>query len=182
MNSKPRIIYIHGDGVLFWSWGWVSKIKASLENNGFRTVFELFPDSIEARAKYWIPFLNKHLRAGLDDVLLGWSCGAVAAIRYAQNHKVKGLVLISPYYTDLGSELVRRSGFVTEPWDWEQIKSNCDQIAIFHSNDDPYIDNREFDYLIQCLNAENIELKGRGHFNEQQEFPELLEYILKNYS
>jgi hypothetical protein len=23
---KPRIVYIHGDGVLYWSWGWVARL------------------------------------------------------------------------------------------------------------------------------------------------------------
>jgi hypothetical protein len=54
--TKPRIVYIHGDGVSNWRWGWVVPLQRDLQRAGFPTFFELFPDSIEARAEYWLSF------------------------------------------------------------------------------------------------------------------------------
>src|SRR5688572_33376465 len=120
---KPRIVYLHGDGVLYWSWGWVTRLEEELRQAGFPRFFELFPDSIEARAQYWLPFLEEHVRVTQSDVLLGWSCGAVAAMRFASTHPVRGLVRVTPYYTDLGLESVRRSGWVAEPWAWSRLRA-----------------------------------------------------------
>ena len=177
---KPRIVYLHGDQVLFWNWGWVAKLAAELADNGYPTFFELFPDSIEARAQYWLPFLQDHVRVTDCDVLVGWSCGAVAAMRFAQTHPVRGLVLVAPYYTDLGLPEVRRSGFVTEPWDWEAVRGNAGSVAIFHSDQDPYISQTEFDHLARALGAHRILVPGAGHF-EREDFPELCDYLRCKY-
>jgi uncharacterized protein len=179
--EKPRIVYLHGDGVLYWSWGWVTHVRDALQSAGFPTFFELFPDSIEARAQYWMPFLEQYVRVTEKDVLLGWSCGAVAALRFAQRYRVRGLVLVAPYYTDLGLESVRRSGWVADPWDWPRLRSNTETIAIFRSDKDPYVSQREFEALAQQVQAEVHVLPGAGHFSEQEAFPELTAYIARVY-
>jgi uncharacterized protein len=179
--NKPRIVYIHGDQVRFWSWGWVRTLAEELETEGYETFFELFPDSIEARAQYWLPFLEEHVQAGEQDVLLGWSCGAVAAMRYAQDHPVQGLILIAPYYTDLGREEVRRSGFVGPPWQWDKIRANAKNIAVFSSDADPFISQAELAEVTRLLKADVHVIPGAGHFGEQDEFTELSEYIREKY-
>lgn len=179
--NKPRIVYIHGDQVRYWSWGWVRTLAEQLETEDYETFFELFPDSIEARAQYWLPFLEEYVQAGEHDVLLGWSCGAVAALRYTQEHPVHGLILVAPYYTDLGREDVRRSGFVSPGWEWDKIRANAGKIAIFHSDADPFIPQAELSELAQKLQAEVHVIPGAGHFGEQAEFAELSTYIRKTY-
>ncbi len=69
--SRPRIVYIHGDGVTHLRWGWVACLHDELVRRGFPTFFELLPDSINARAHYWMPFLEEHARVSADDVLIG---------------------------------------------------------------------------------------------------------------
>jgi predicted alpha/beta hydrolase family esterase len=178
---RQRIVYIHGDHVLSWRWKWVTWLEAKLREAGFQTFFELFPDSIEARAKYWMPFMEQHIPIRSADVLLGWSCGAVAAMRYAEKHPIRGLVLIAPYYTDLGMEEVRRSGFVTEPWQWPQVRGNAGNIAMFCGDNDPYISQVESESLAKHLRADVIRVPGAGHFAEQEEFKSLFSYLLNNY-
>jgi hypothetical protein len=163
-TSKPRVVYIHGDGVRYWRWGWVARLHHDLRISGFPTFFELFPDSIDA-----------------SDVLLGWSCGAVAAMRYAQDHRVGGLVLIAPYFTDLGLDSVRRSGFVGQPWPWARIRRNASAVAIFHSDSDPYVPQQEFAELASRLHAKAFEIPGAGHFADQDTFPELTDHIVQTY-
>ena len=179
---KPRIVYIHGDGVFYWRWGWVEQLHDVLRAAGYPTWFELMPDSIEARARYWLPFLRDHVQAGEHDVLLGWSCGAVAAMRYAQTQRVHGLILVAPYYTDLGSDEVRRSGFVREPWDWAQLRANAPRIAVFHSDADPYIPQSELATLARALEVVPNVIAGAGHFAERATFPELADYVQRTYT
>jgi uncharacterized protein len=180
-HPKPRIVYMHGDGVLSWSWGWVARLQQGLHTAGFPTFFELFPDSIEARAKYRLPFSSDHVGAGAGEVPVGWSCGSVAAMRFAQDHRVRGLVLIAPYYTDLGLDAVRRSGFVGRPWPWARIKANADRIAMFHSNRDPYVAQAEFAELAQRLDARVFEITGAGHSSEQDTFPKLTDCLIQTH-
>ena len=179
--SRPRIVYIHGDGVLHWSWGWVARLHADLQDAGFETFFELMPDSIEARAEYWMPFLKNHVRVCENDVLLGWSCGALAAMRVAEHQPIRGLVLVAPYFTDLGLEVVRKAGWVNDPWRWEAIRTNAPSIAMFHGSDDPYITQLEFAALTQHLDADAHAFVGAGHFSNQDTFPEVLHHIQQTF-
>lgn len=178
---KPRIIFIHGNGTMHWSYGWASWLKRELENAGFETFFETMPDSIIARAEYWLPFLRDYVRAGANDVLVGWSSGAVAAMRYAEDHPVKGSVLVSPCYSDLGDDLEKRSGYYDKPWQWERIRSNQQKIALIWGDDDPYIPQSEFDSIAEQLQPLAIKIPGGKHFIERAEFPELLHYIQQTY-
>lgn len=159
-RSKPRVVYIHGDGVMHWSAGWAAEVHNALDAAGFPTFFETFPDSIDARAEHWLPFLRDYVRVVESDVLLGWSCGAVAAMRVAEKQRVRGLVLVAPYYTDLGLEAVRHAGWVKEPWDWTAIRTNAPNIALFCSDDDPYVSQAEFGALAQSLEVAARSIAG----------------------
>lgn len=179
--GKPRIVYIHGDGHLYWSFAWAPWLKRELERAGYPTFFELFPDSIEARAKYWLPFLTDYVQAGENDVLVGWSSGTVAAMRHAETHRLRGLVLVAPYHTDLGLEKETRSGYFDAPWRWDAIRRNAEHVAVFASDEDPYIAQAEFAEVARQLGATLHEVSGAGHFAEQDEFAELAAYIRRTY-
>lgn len=179
---KPRCIYIHGNQTEHWSFGWALWLKAELERLGFETFFETMPDSIIARSEYWLPFLSDHVKAGENDILIGWSSGAVAAMRYAETQAIRGSVLVSPCYTDLDDELEKQSGYYAKPWDWEAIKANQQQIGLFYGTDDPYIPQAQFQFIKNQLQAEAIAVPNGEHFTERTEFPELLAYIQSVYS
>lgn len=179
---KTRFIFIHGNQSTHWSFAWAPWLKVELEKIGFETFFETMPDSIIARKEYWLPFMQDHIKIGANDVIIGWSSGAVAAMRYAESNKIKGTILVSPCYTDLGDELEKQSGYYSEPWQWENIKANQDKIALIHGDDDPYINQSEFEYIAQQLEPTTIKVSGGKHFIDQTEFPELLDYIKSNYT
>lgn len=178
---KPRIIFIHGNQTEHWSYGWAAWLKTELDKLGYETFFETMPDSIIARAEYWLPFLKDYVKAGENDVLVGWSSGAVAAMRYAESNRIKGSVLISPCYTDLGDDMEKQSGYYEKPWQWEKIKTNQRKSALIWGDDDPYIPQAEFDHIAEQLNPTQIKIKGGKHFIERKEFLELLQYIREMY-
>ncbi len=179
---KPRIIFVPGNQSVHWSFGWAPWLKQELEKKGYSTFFETFPDSIIARSEYWLPFLKEHIHAGDQDVIVGWSSGAVAAMRYAESEKILGSVLISPCYTDLGDALERQSGYYETPWNWERIKRNQEHIALVYGKDDPVIPQTEFEYIANQLNPTVFALKQGGHFTHQDAFPEVLTYLLETYT
>jgi uncharacterized protein len=178
---KPRIVYIHGNQTTHWSFGWAPWLKSELEKRGYETFFETMPDSFIARSKFWLPFLEEHIKAGENDVLVGWSSGATAAMRYAETHKIRGSVLIGPSSSDLGDDLEKQSGYFDAPWQWQKIKENQQQIALVYSDNDPYIPQEQFEIVKKELKPDVLMLPGRKHFIEDATFPELLDYIVKTY-
>lgn len=178
---KPRIIFIHGNGTTHWSYAFSKWLKNELESLGYETFFETFPDSVIARAEYWLPFLKDHIKAEENDVIVGWSSGAVATMRYAEENKIKGSVLISPSYTDLGDQMEKQSGYFDVPWDWEKIKSNQENIALFYGDDDPFIPQEQFEFIASKLNPEVYKIHEGKHFIEYSEFPQVLDYIKRTY-
>ncbi len=179
---KPRFVFIHGNQSTHWSFAWTPWLKDELEKLNFATYFETMPDSIIARSKYWLPYLKVHVNVGKGDVIIGWSSGAVAAMRYAENNKLLGTILISPCYTDLGDEMEKQSGYYDKPWNWKKIKSNQEKIALIWGDDDPYIPQSEFEFIAKQLNPTQIKIHGGKHFIERQKFPDLLQYIQLTYA
>lgn len=176
---KPRIIFIHGNQTSHWSsCSWVPWLKGELEKQGFLTFFETFPDSIIAREMYWIPFLEEHIQAGEKDILVGWSSGGTAAMRYAEHHKILGSVLIAPCYTDLDDELERQAGYYDRPWDWDKIKHNQEHIALVYGDRDQFIPQEDFQYIAEQLDPTVLKISNDDHFIERETFPEVLKYLI----
>jgi uncharacterized protein len=178
---KPRFVYIHGNETTHWSFGWAKWLKDELDALGYETFFETMPDSVNARAEFWLPFLKDYVKVGENDVIIGWSSGTTAAMRYAEDNKIHGSILVSPCYTDLGDEFEKQAGYYDKPWNWDAIKANQEKIVLISGTDDPYIPQDEFDVIAKSLSAERIQVDGAGHFTKQDTLPELLDYIKKNY-
>lgn len=179
---KQRIIFIHGNETEHWSQSWAGWLKTQLDTAGYETFFETMPDSILARQEFWLRFLQDHVKAGENDVIVGWSSGAVAAMRYAETHRIKGSILVAPCYTNLNSESERQSGYFDAPWDWQSIKANQGHVTLVHGDADPYIPQQEFEHIAQQLNTTVIKLHDDNHFISKDSFPELLDAITKQYN
>lgn len=178
--KKYRIVLIHGNQTLRWSYAWLPWAKKTLENEGFEVIAETFPDSIIAREKYWIKFLEKIVRPDENTILVGHSSGALCAMRFAEKHAILGSILVSAAHTDLGDELEKQSGYFDRPWDWEAIRRNQQWIVQFSSTDDKFIPIEEARFVHQKLETDYFEFSDRGHFlKNQREFPELISELKK---
>lgn len=179
--ARPKIIIIHGNGGATGSIHWFPYAKKELEKDGFEVIAPTMPDNVLAREKYWLPFLRDNLLADEKTILIGHSSGAVAAMRYAEDNKLYGTVLVAACHTDLGDENEKIAGYYNRPWQWEKIKANQNWIIQFHSTDDPAIPVEEARYVHEHLNCEYHELTGKGHYNTT-EFPELIEAIKRKFN
>ncbi|HKU18816.1 MAG TPA: alpha/beta fold hydrolase [Candidatus Saccharimonadales bacterium] len=184
-----RVIFIHGNGGGSGQEGWFPWCKQQLEKLGVEVLTPDFPDAELARAEYWLPFLEKDLNANEHTILVGHSSGAVAALRYAETHKIGGSVLVGVNYTDLGYPEEKASGYYDAPWNWQAIKANQPWVAIFASTDDPYIPIAEPRFIRDQLGADYHEFTDQGHFGqsegsgkEKREFPELLDVLKQKLS
>ena len=171
-----KAILIHGNGGCTAADIWLPYLERELTTLGVQVINRTFPDNVKARASYWLPYLEE-LGADERTILIGHSSGAVAAMRYAESHRVLGSILVGVCYTDLGDRLEAASGYYRAPWQWQRIRDNQQWIGIFHSTDDPLIPIAEARHVAAQLRSSYFEFTDRGHFNLSHEFPEALDFI-----
>lgn len=174
-----KAILIHGNGNSKPTDNWMPYIKKELEKMGIHVEAPQFPDTELARSSYWLPFIEK-LKADENTIIVGHSSGAIAAMRYAETHRILGSALIGAYYTDLGLETEKLSGYFKTPWNWEAIKQNQRWIIQFAGVNDPWIPISEAHIVRDHLQTDYFESPDQGHFGGdyyKETFPELLEAI-----
>jgi predicted alpha/beta hydrolase family esterase len=178
--KKIKVIIIHGNHGGTGEDAWIPWLKVELESRGFLVQNPTMPDNYEAKSSIWLPYIEKDLGADEQTILVGWSSGAVAAMRYAETHRILGSVLIGVCYTDTGSKLEKKSGYYDEAWQWEKIQQNQQWIVQFGSTDDPVIPPEESRFVHEKLQTEYVEFQDKGHFGWPKPmltFPELLDAI-----
>ena len=102
----PNVILIHGNGGSTAADIWLPFLERALTALGLVVINQTFPDNVKARARYWLPFLEE-LGANEHTILIGHSSGAVAAMRYAETHRLWGSILVGVCHTPRRQ---RRSG------------------------------------------------------------------------
>lgn len=171
-----KAIFVPGNGGDNYQDRWRPYLKDKFEKLGIPFTNIDFPDPVLASMKEWLPFI-KELGADENTILVGHSSGAEAAMRYAENNKLFGTVLISACYTDLGLRNEKQAGYYDEPWQWDKIKNNQKWIIQFHSTDDFFIPIDEARFVHKQLDTEYQEFNNRGHFGNGKEFPEVVEAV-----
>lgn len=176
-----KAIFLPGNGGGTTKDNWFPYLKKELEGLVVKVIDTDFPDQPLCRAEHWLPFLE-NLGADENTILIGHSTGAIAAMKFAQNHNILGSVLVGGYHTDMGDEMEIKSQYFDTPWDWEKIKKNQKWVIQFNSTDDPWIPIEEARFIQEKLGSEYYEFKNSGHFGgdrEYPEFPELVEALKK---
>lgn len=177
---KIKVIVLHGNGNSTPQDNWIPYVKRELEKLGVECLTPQMPDVPLCRSRYWLPKLKDELHADENTILIGHSTGALAAMRYAEQNKILGSVLIGAMHTDLGIENEKLSGYFDGPWNWEAIKNNQNWIVQFASQNDPWIPIAEARFVHEQLGAEYHEYTDKGHFGGdyyKAEFPELIAVI-----
>ena len=182
MATSTRVAIIPGNGGGdVEDCNWYSWVRDRINEIDCATsILRNMPDPELAREKYWIPFMHDELSCDTDTIVLGHSSGAEAAMRYAEKYKVKGIVLVSAYITDLGDSCERKSGYFNRPWEWTKIKENTGFIAQFGSTDDPFVPFSEQQAVAKLLNSDFQEFSNKGHFC-MFKFPEVVNLIRKYF-
>lgn len=155
-----------------WWYGWLVTQMHQKPPLNMDVIVKKMPDCMGAHESIWIPFMKQDLAIREDTVLIGHSSGAEAAMRYAEENRVAGIVLVSPCYTDLGLPSEAAAGWYNRPWQWDKIKNNTGFILQFSSSNDPLISyTRQQVYVANQLGSELTTLR-KGHFLIRK-FPEL---------
>jgi predicted alpha/beta hydrolase family esterase len=172
----PKVILIHGNGGCTAGDAWYPRVEEECAALGLTVVNQTFPDNVKARAKFWLPHLEQ-LGADEHTILIGHSSGAVAAMRYAETHRLLGSILVGVCHTDLGDSGEAASGYYSAPWQWERIRQNQQWIAMYHSVDDPHIPVAEPRFVAAQLKCNYFEFKDRGHFLDRGALPEAVPFV-----
>eukprot|EP00026_Physarum_polycephalum_P017144 Phypoly_transcript_18261.p1 GENE.Phypoly_transcript_18261~~Phypoly_transcript_18261.p1 ORF type:complete len:242 (+),score=39.45 Phypoly_transcript_18261:62-727(+) len=177
LRGKPKVIIIPGNGVddiqdcIFYSW-----IQKQIEALGIPCICTNFPDPMVAREEFWKGFITKCIGVDHHTILLGHSSGSACAMRIAEEHNLKGVILLAAYHTDLGDSGEKESGYFDRPWQWEKIKQNVEWIVQFHSKDDHLVPVSEARFVAEKIGTEYHELNKGGHF-QKSKLPDVLDII-----
>jgi len=163
----PRCVIVPGNGCTpIARSNWYAQAAAALRRSGLfsEVVCRDMPDPYVARESVWLPFLVDKCGADADTVLIGHSSGAEATMRLLETSRLRGAVLVSACWTDLGEPNETAAGYYSRPWEWAAIKANAGFIAQFHSLDDPFIPPAEAQHVAENLQSEYIEHESSSHF------------------
>jgi predicted alpha/beta hydrolase family esterase len=183
--NKPTIVIIPGNGGPHYpndrSCVW---LRDELTRTGYRVVAHDLPDPEGAHMNIWLPYIETEMVRDENTIIVGFSSGAVATLRYLESHKLRGAIVLGCNYTDLGDEAERAAGWYDAPWQWDTIKKNAGWIEQFHSLDDPYIPVSEPRFIHEHIGSVYHEYADRGHFMEEHSplnvtFPEIIEIITR---
>ena len=182
---KPKIVIIPGNGGCDMDRdNWYPWLTQELKARGYRVTARNMPDAVDAHMHIWLPFIEKELVKDENTIIIGHSSGGVAALRYLENNKLLGAVIVGVNYTDLGYPEEKEAGWYESPWRWDRIKMNSSWIAQFASPNDPFIPMREVEHIHQKLNTNLHIIPDRGHFMTEHnplnsKFPEIV-YLIEN--
>ncbi|WAR06164.1 RBBP9-like protein [Mya arenaria] len=175
-----HIVIIPGNGggdVTRANWyGWAQRKLNELD--GVKCDLRNMPDPVIARESIWIPFMRDEMGCGEETIIVGHSSGAEAAMRFAEKYKVKGIVIVSACFSDLGDENERASGYYSRPWEWPRIRENAPWRVQFGSTDDPFISWSEQQQVADGLESDLHKFQDKGHFMNTC-FPQLIDVIKK---
>lgn len=157
---------------------WGQNLQEDLVEN-YQVLSPNMPNKNNARYEEWAILFEKII-ALVDDsiILIGHSLGAMFLVKYlAENtipKRIAGLFLVAGPHNntaDIGRWRI--------PDSLENIETQCKNIHLFHSEDDPTVPVSELEIFEKAIPSAKIHLfKDRGHF-VQPHFPELIE-IVKN--
>jgi uncharacterized protein len=181
-----KVVIVPGNGcsnILKSNWyGWLHGV---LNSQNIECIAQDMPDPNKARRSIWIPFMRDELNVDEHTILVGHSSGAQAAMRFSEQYKVAGVVLVAATFSDLGDAGERASGYYplsgeTENlYDFQSMRKNCPKWVQFHSDDDCFIPVHEAIRIKEGLGLDDTQFQlhsGRSHFFDYP-FDEVVEAV-----
>jgi len=174
---------------------WHPWLNEGLQKGGIKSFAPDFPNSDTPVMSEWVKMLDDMYGKEMDEnsVLVGRSLGSRAALKFAETHKIRKLILTcttldggDEYWKEIHSKSpefpvdVARQ-FNGESIDYKKVQENVEEIIFLFSNNDPYIPV-EFQNYYKEKFPEAIfkQYKNAGHFGGSDgfaSFPDLIDFI-----
>lgn len=182
-----NVIILHGTGG-YSGENWFPWMKEQLERRGYRVFVPDLPDSDFPNGEKWADYVIQNTPFEFDEemVIVGHSAGAalipMLLQKLAADTRVKKAILVSGFHDTLGWEKLKDLQNVVV--DYDRVKQEAEEFILLHSDNDPYVDLSQAEWLAGKLGGQLRVLKGQGHFNigsspKYKEFPKLLSIIIK---
>lgn len=161
---------------------WIPWLKAELQKKGYEVWAPQLPGANQPSLEAQLPFVLEGGRFDEETVLIGHSAGCplILSALEAIEAPVRQAVLVAGYCAPLP-----HGGSILQPaYDWEKIRSRCQDFVFINSDDDPWgCDDKQGRIMFDRLGGTQVILHGEGHmgssrFNQPyKEFPLLLKLI-----
>ncbi len=162
---------------------WMGWTKKQLEEKGYDVTCPIVADAWKAPYEEWKEALDQ-LVIDESTILVGLSAGGYALLRWLSEtgKSVKKVILVAPGSRNILIDLTREKLPYEDEFYACKITSELrsqiqERVVIIVSNDDEVV-RRSFEWYVPILDANVVELEGRGHFSFLiPELPELLEEV-----
>jgi len=176
----------HGTGG-FPEENWFPWLKTELENHDIAVTVPEFPTPKGQSFDAWLEIMKPYQNAITPDTLLiGHSLGGLFLLRYLEQleHPVAASIFVAAsagvkpikFYE---ADAAFSDGFA---FNWGVIRRVAGNVAVFHSDDDPYVSLGNGELIADKLDADLAVIQHAGHFNASSgyiSFPQLLESVLE---
>lgn len=181
-----KVVLMHGKDT-DPSQKWYPWFGAEVERMGYEFVAPALPTATDPVMDEWLAELNK---ANPDEntILVGHSRGGVAILRWIENQtpekRVKKVILVATNSGELADRVIpteSNHGFYTEEgYDFEKIKTHCDDFVVLHSKDDRWVPFTAGKKNSFGLSARFLQFDDYGHFGKNVfKIPELINEIIE---
>ena len=146
------------------------------------------PNPADPIMEEWLAEIDK-ISPDENTILIGHSRGGVAVLRWLEKQpkgkRVKKVILIATNSGRLKDKAIPKEsnhGFYTETgYDFEKIKSHCNDFAVLHSKDDKWVPFSSGELNAAGLSARFLIFDNLGHFGKGvNTIPELLSEVLES--
>lgn len=183
MSQQTAFIF-HGTGA-DPSMHWFQWLKSELEDRDFEVFVPEFPTMEGQSLENWLEVFEEYEdKVDEDTIFVGHSTGAVFILDLLdlKDFDVRAAFLIAGFVGPLGLEEFDplNKSFAERDFDWESVRSSCEDFYIFHSGDDPYVPLETSREVQKRVKGERFVDHDAGHYNTESgytEFPELLNLI-----
>lgn len=174
---KRTILLIHGtEG--YPEENWFPWLKKKLEDKDLKVIIPQFPSPpvVPAKIDEWFDVFDKYKHEINEaSIIIGHSLGGIFTLRILEHlsHPVKAVFFTG---TPVGIKPIlyfdRDNSFSGFEFDWDKIKRNSEYFAVFHSDNDPYVDLENGRELSKKLGVELSLIPNAGHFNKAAGYTE----------
>ena len=185
MATQNQVIILHG------AYGnanenWFPWLRDNLLSEGIQANTPVFPTPENQSIESWTEILNNSIEVEFSHLtLVGHSASCPFILTWLENidEPIRAMFLVSSFIQDLGlpefDEINRI--FYNREYNWKNIKKNCQDFFVIHSDNDPYVPLDLGKEIAKKLEVKIEILHEAGHINSAagfNKFPLLLQKII----
>ncbi|MCF7847029.1 MAG: alpha/beta hydrolase [Candidatus Gracilibacteria bacterium] len=158
---------------------WFPWLRKELESQGHTVIVPQFPTPKNQTLAAWREVLSRYEKdISRETLFVAHSLGVPFVLHALERYPARAAFLVAGFVRPLDIELARGTEDFLAPFDWETIRSHCEEFFCFHSDDDPYVPPAKAREVAQKLGTASTLVPGAGHFHLKSgydSFPRLLQ-------